>query len=85
LRWRRAPHGVRWWCDTYPKLESPSVGAGNAERYEEDKPLKLLWSDERGWYFPTKEELFRQQCTVTNNLRKSESLMVGRTAVEFFS
>lgn len=44
---------------------------------KKDAPLKLLYSEERGWYFPTKEELFRQQCTVTNKLRKSEALMVG--------
>ena len=45
-----------------------------------DKPLKLIWSEERGWFFPTKEELFRQQCTVTNKLRKSESLMAQELA-----
>jgi hypothetical protein len=52
------------------KIFHPSKKAANA-------PLKLLWSDERGWYYPSKEELFRQQCTVTNKLRKSENLMVG--------
>lgn len=47
---------------------------------KKDKPLKMMWSDERGWYFPTKEELFRQQCAVTNKLRKSEGLMAQELA-----
>ena len=68
-------------CDVYNETKRWQEGRGERERYEEDnKPLKLIWSDERGWYFPTKEELFRQQCTVTNKLRKSESLMAQELA-----
>ena len=38
-------------------------------------PLREIWSERRGWYHPTKEELFRQQCVVTDELRRSGTLL----------
>ena len=34
-----------------------------------------MWTETRGRFFPTKEELFRQQCVVTDSLKRSQRLM----------
>ena len=38
-------------------------------------PLREMWTETRGRFFPTKEELFRQQCVVTDSLKRSQRLM----------
>jgi hypothetical protein len=38
-------------------------------------PLREMWTETRGRFFPTKEELFRQQCVVTDTLKRSQRLM----------
>ena len=40
-------------------------------------PLREMWTETRGRFFPTKEELFRQQCVVTDSLKRSQRLMTA--------
>jgi hypothetical protein len=40
-----------------------------------NRAMREVWSERRGWFFPTKEELFRQQCVVSDSLKRSNRAM----------